>query len=438
MKQTFELSLHPYGQLQIYNEFYYKNKNIIFCSGRGSGKSILGRACIALGAINYNGSFNRATSYYNVIAAPTQKQAVKIHWEPLVYLFTETPLKNFVRPRGINKTDRCIYLKGNRPAIILAGLNDDGGDKIRGSSVPVLLIDEFQDVETDRWEAALEPCVSRANGKFVITGTPKGLGTPFYNMVQNRMTNPNWVYKTIRTVENLTIPNIKKIVREARLRLPERIYKQEYEASWELFPGQIYDCLKDEHIVEVNHSPDYYDACYLGVDFSDYHPGLVVVGQKGFPAKYYVLESWAPVLEESMPFSMHVQKALELARKYNVVSTWPDLQMPMHTEFCMHLSLTGHPGLVNIDLDAPRLGVMESCQLINNLFHQNRLFINKELTQLIERFRSYHRPKDRFGQFVDKPAPGQREEESDCLRYILGRVEPAMDSVMGLTQTLFR
>lgn len=438
-QQVFELSLHPYGQLQLFNEFYFNNKNIIFCSGRGSGKSIVGRAGVALSAVDYKGSFNRDTSYYNVIAAPYLNQAVRVHWDPLVRLFTDTPLKHFVKPRGINKTDHKIELIGNRPSIILVGLNEDGGDKVRGSSIPTLLIDEFQDVDNNKWEAALEPCVSRADGKFIITGTPKGKGSFFHKYVEERKKLHNWVFKSINTIDNLTIPNIKRIVAEAQQRLPSRVFQQEYYASWELFPGQIFDHLDEvEHIREVSTNPNDYDSCYLGIDYGDYHPAVVVVGQKGYPATYTIIDSWAPDTGMTIPFEEHKAKALEFALKYNVYSTFPDLYTPLNRNCIHELIQLPHPGLKNIDVAAPKLDVMESCGTINRLFKQNRLYINKNLTQLCERFQAYHRKTDRFGNVTDKEDPTFPTHEIDSVRYVLGRVEPAITITLGYTQALYR
>jgi hypothetical protein len=62
--------------------------------------------------------------------------------------------------------------------------------------------------------------------------------------------------------------------------------------------------------------------------------------------------------------------------------------------------------------------VEEGLNITNNLFFQRKLLIAPHLTALREKIQSYHRDKDKWGNIVEKEAPGQNTHELDCLRYL--------------------
>jgi len=432
---------HP-KQANILSRSLVGQNSILVC-GRGFGKSICGRGLVYLNAVNYQGVLppQGKTKFYNVIAMPALPQAKKIHWEPLYYLFTETPLANLVR--SINRSECIINLKGDRPGIILTGLNDDNGDKVRGLSIPKLVIDEFQDVKPGIW-SSLKPAVDRCSGSALVCGTPKGKGTYFHKFCKE-MIQLGWKYYNYGTADNPYLPNIEKILEEAQKGLTKREYNCEYLASWEDFPGQIYDCLEEDNIIleEDNIIDDSgvmtkeLDSYVMGIDWGDINPAIAIVGLKDFPYKYYLVDFWEGNPDgsnNSIVFDELKRIASEYAEKYNIHSVYPDVFQPGNIDFISEFAMT--PGLNNIvepqseDYQKMRsLQVMPSMAMLNRLFKQKRFFISSKIEH---QFRAIVRKRDRWsGAYTDELDKSSRRHINDACRYAVANIENTLNLMYG-------
>lgn len=418
---SLRLSLHK-KQLEVFNS---RKKYQLWVAGRRTGKS----RCLAVKAIHKalitKIDKKSLSPPVILIAGPTVSQVKQIHFLPMAEMLKGEP---FVE--DINKSDLRIILKGDHPDIIFR--SGEAAERARGSRLAAFLGDEMADMPRTFWEDIILPALSDTpNSTALLISSPKGKANWLYDLYQQALENPeSWDYFHATTADNPFFP--KEEFERLRINMSESSFRREMLADWVDFEGQIFDQLQDKHILEVSTNPDDYDATYLALDWGSRNAACLVVGQRGSPPVYTVLDSWAPITEESMPFAVHKQKALELATKYKVVSTWPDLFTPLHQEFVFQLQQLGHTGLANINLEAKKFETMEACDIINNLFFQDRLYINRDLEQFINRIRSYHRKKNSQGIFENKEAPNQLNHEIDCLLYIVARVEHALTGVYGL------
>jgi hypothetical protein len=435
-------------------------RNAILVAGRGFGKSIAGRGIITLNAINYQG-YRPAldkTKMFNAIAMPTLVQAKKIHWESLEYLFMETDLKKL--RKNIDRQQGIITLKGDRPGIILSGVNEDNGDKLRGLSIPRLFLDEFQDIKPGIW-VAIAPAVNRCRGAVFVSLTPKGKGTFAHRFVMSMQSKHNWKYYHYFTSDNPKLPDIERVLEEAKATLSPREFRQEYLASWEDFEGQIFDQLEENtHVKKLSRDPRDYEYVVMGVDWGDNNPAISLVGINRDTQKkqliYNILECWEGNPDDgsrTVLFDELLEKINYYANKYNIHSVYPDVFQPGHKHFINELRNQDHPGLQ----DAPRPGgrvyeqmkkleVMPSCSLINRLFYQNRLFINAEmqithehphqlaemmgyslsskLISPVDQIRSFRRKQNKNdGTFLNVFDDSCRKHIIDTIRYPIANIE---------------
>jgi hypothetical protein len=418
-------------------------QNSILVCGRGFGKSICGRGIIYTTAIDYKGMRppRSKAKMYNVIAMPFLNQAKKIHWSPLEYLFNETELSRLVK--NINRAEGTIDLIGDLPGIALAGLNDDGGNKIRGWAVPRIVIDEAQDVSNLNgiW-ASIKPAVDRCLGSVFMSGTPKGKGTMFHRFCKE-MIGQNWKYYHYHTKDNPFLPDIDRVLAEARAMLTDREYRAEYQASWEDFPGQIFDKLDKHHVLPPESFPTQFDNVVMGIDWGDIHPAVAIVGIKDFPYKYYVIDYW-----EGNPQDTHVsvlfddfkRKCGELCDRYGVHSTYPDVFQPGNINYIYEFLNSDWGGMRNIVVPHSNdyirmrsLKVMPSLSVMNRLFSQDRLFIHKGLE---DQFRAIVRKQDKIsGTFIDEVDKNQGKHHLiDCVRYSVNNIEASMQIYYGFNQ----
>lgn len=415
-----------------------EGQNSVLVAGRGLGKSVLSRGIVYLNALNYKGIIppRSKTKLFNIICMPQLNQAKKVHWAPLEYLFNETPLARLVQ--SINRSEAVIELKGDRPGIMLAGINQDEGKRLRGLSIPRLVIDEFSDVKAGIW-ASIKPAVDRCEGNCLITGTPKGKSSNFYRFTREMTSKNGWRYYHYVTADNPYLPDIDRILREARSGLTEREFRSEYLGSWEDFPGQIFDSLQKSHVMTPGVFPQF-EQFFLGVDWGDVNPACCVVGVRDFPRKYYVIDSWEGNQDgsnQSISFDNFLRICGEMCNKYGVEATFPDVFQPGNINYINEFRNSQYPGLRNtvdpISEDYKRmrsLKVMPSLAQMNRLFNQNRLFINANLE---DNFRSVIRKRDKMSdQFLDEvDKTACRMHRIDAARYAISNIENTLAILCG-------
>lgn len=110
---------------------------------------------------------------------------------------------------------------------------------LKGRGVDFMVVDEASRVSAEAWQESLRPMLSDTNGKAVIVSTPLGR---------------NWFYEIFLRGDNEDYPQYKSFklptssnpfihadeIEEARLSLPEDIFKQEYLAEFLDDGGQVF------------------------------------------------------------------------------------------------------------------------------------------------------------------------------------------------------
>ena len=114
----------------------------------------------------------------------------------------------------------------------------DNQDSLRGRGLGFLGIDEIALMHRDVWLKVLRPATSDYLAPVVFIGTPKGYNY-FWELCQKENEDPeHWKTFTIKTSEAGTLPLAE--IEQARRDLDDQSFRQEYEASFEHFAGQIY------------------------------------------------------------------------------------------------------------------------------------------------------------------------------------------------------
>ncbi|HEY9699082.1 MAG TPA: terminase family protein [Trichocoleus sp.] len=389
----------------------------LLVASRRWGKSRLLLTSIIHAALSFNQAIDPASPPVILLAAPTLKQVKAVHWKPLLNLLEGKP---FIK--SINKSDYRIDFKGNKPSILLRGTNDGDGDGLRGLKLYFAGLDEIQDIKEIAWEEAIFPALADTPGsRALLIGTPKGLNHWLYsNLYQKAIATAGWGYHHYTALDNPFLP--RSFINRARRDLPERVFKQEFLAEFTTFEGQLLDCLEDHHLLDI--LPAEFDSVLIGVDHGDQNPCLTVIGLK--QGVYYILDCWTnPHPGQPVTPDQVVEQAAQLCQKYNVHRCYlPDDRPAAALTFRRHGDRHNIGGLKrSVTVTRNKPGVMEGVGILNSLFHQDRLYINKRLQPLINDFKSYHRATDSEGNFLDKPAEGQADHTVDATRYALSTLE---------------
>lgn len=380
----------------------------MLCCGRRFGKSQLGKVEVIKRAFEYDGPYDTISPPVVLVGMPNLPMAKRVFFRPLVALLERHPLV-----AGVNRSECIIHLKGDRPDILFLGLNAGYGDRVRGLRIWGFVGDEIQAVSRGILDEVIMPAMADTPGSWaLLTGTPKGKQNHLYDLTQRSLTQPDWDYFHYHTSDNPFVARDE--IARARSVLDPRTYRQEYEASFEDFTGKIFSELGDRHIVDV--IPDSFDRVYLGVDWGDVNPALVVIGLKG--DRYFVVDEWINRTGQPVTQDVVDREALRLCTHWGLHRGYAD---PSRPSSILHMRRLEPAGLKRMIKGFNRID--EGLAAINSLFFQDRLFIWSKLRHFRECAESYHRATDEDGTVLNTIEDGQDDHVLDAARYVLSTIE---------------
>lgn len=348
-----------------------------------------------------------------LVGMPTLKQARRVLWKPLVKSLEGCPLVH-----KVSHTNFTISFHGNRPDIYLVGLNDSNGDRARGLKIWRATIDEIQDVKRETLEAVIFPAMAdtpRSHGFF--TGTPKGKANVLYELYQRETEDDDWKSFHFHTSDNPFVPRAE--IERAKRTLPPRLFRQEFESSFESFEGQIYSEFDPGTHVVGNPPWDDVVCLFIGIDPGDVNPAMVLVAMTA-DNSFFVIDTYQPGDgSNAVPEAYLQRKAEHWCTKYpGVVRTYVD---PSRPGVVLDLRESRHIGLQSAV--SAYNSIEEGNQTVNNMFFMRRLSIctmaGDHMREFVNKLQSYHRKKDKNGNVTEKVADGQDDHEVDALRYVM-------------------
>ena len=434
-----DLSLHQ-AQAEVFSD---PHRMRALVAGRRLGKTRLVQWELVRASLSFPGTIDPQSPQVVLGVLPTLKQARGILWEPLVSLF-ETKLAAYCRK--IDRTNFTIYPHDGKPPIIISGANDGDGDRLRGKRIYFIACDEYQDWKPSIFSTVVRPAMADTEGsRAIFTGTPKGKLNHLFKLFLMPKKHPN-VYRAFSypTSANITIPNLEQEIAQARLELPPRLFRQEWEASFEDFEGKIFSELDAANLIPARLLPG---TCWMGIDWGDVNPAIVVwrrvpsgsemeLGLPGSVSK----EVW--VYEEGWQgnFSLEGQggqpittptlhkEIVRLARKYNVQGVYCDPSRP--ASILEVRSLGQSSGCLGLTRAVEGNNtIQDGLDYLHSLIFQKRLLIatgkpkdNRWVVsgeEFYELASAYHRAKNKDGGIVEEVEEGQNDHCLDASRYTL-------------------
>jgi hypothetical protein len=246
-------------QANIYQWGWQENARFRFAvCGRRFGKTFLIREEI-LRAAKF--AMTQGVPEQNEIwyGAPTFKQAKRVFWK----LLKKSIPRQWLERGRWNETDHCGTLVTGH-VIRIVGL--DNYDDLRGSGLFFFVGDEWDDAQPECWSEVVRPMLSTSNGHAIFIGSPKGFAALHDGYVKGQpggeTDTKSWKYTTL---EGGNVPQ--KEIDRARKELDPRTFRQEYEAGFETFAGQVYYSFNRRETVK----PCPYNSTlpiHIGMDFN--------------------------------------------------------------------------------------------------------------------------------------------------------------------------
>ncbi len=176
--------------------------------------------------------------------APTYRMAKDIVWNDLVDRMVKHKWVS-----KINHSDLKVILR-NGSEISLRGADNE--NSLRGVGLDFLVMDEFADIKEHAYTEVLRPTLSDKGrmGAALFCGTPRGYGNWSYNLFSREKDDDQWASFQFTTLEGGQVSP--QEIEQAKSDLDERTFKQEYEASFVNYAGQIYYTLIEKKMSWIN------------------------------------------------------------------------------------------------------------------------------------------------------------------------------------------
>ena len=221
----------------------------VVVAGRRSGKTF--GECLAL----YTRAANKANARCWYVA-PTYRMARDIAWPTLKSIVDRAHLA-----KPPNESQLRMEL-ANGAEIALKGADDP--DRLRGPGLDFAALDEFAWINPYAWDV-LRPALADRQGKALFTTTPAGFNWAYDTFLKGQEGEDGWRSWQFTTAEAGIVPL--EEVEAAKRELDPRIFRQEYEASFETLQGRVYSNFDRE----LNVSEDAVDTggdILIGQDFN--------------------------------------------------------------------------------------------------------------------------------------------------------------------------
>ena len=396
----------------------------VVVAGRGFGKSWLMLVTAILFCIDYKEPINPESPQVALICMPTLKMAKSIFLKPLLKLLEALPLIE-----KIDKSEFRFSFKGERPDLILRGA-DLQGERLRGLNLCFAGLDEYQGFDPNVWEEILDPALSRnENFKALVIGTPKGKLNHFYKFHLDAIKNEDWQYWHFNTKENPFFPI--KHLRRAFRELPARVYRQEFQASFEAFEGQIAsEADRDRHFVTVEKRPG--EVFYIGIDPGVINPAMSLIGL-GDDHVFTFHDSFYEPTGEAYTTDDLLLKCGELISRNGVEVKRifiPDDRADLVKTFRQ----AGYSQAVLVKRTKP--SPLQRAEILNTLLKCDKFRVSAKQPEFFDELLSYHRDTDREGQVVEAIAPNQVDHRIDSALYTIGRLTMDYPILLPLPDSL--
>jgi len=139
-------------------------------------------------------------------------------------------------------------------------------DNIRGGSYLYVICDEFAFFKQDVFDTVIRPTTAaKKNSKIVIASTPKGIDNDFHKMVELCDINDNYVYYFLHYSQNPYYDLDE--VKDAKLRLPSPIFRQEYEGEFIEDSGDVFEFLDDITVLNNWQNVKQNEQYFAGIDW---------------------------------------------------------------------------------------------------------------------------------------------------------------------------
>ena len=208
-----------------------------------------------------------------------------------------------------NAKDKVIELS-NGSTVRMGSVNQV--DSCVGRSYDLIIFDEAALADgRDAFNVALRPTLDKENSKAIFISTPRGKNNWFAEFYERGCSEefPEWISIKATYKDN---PRMSPIdIEEARKSMSDAEFKQEYEADFNLYEGQVWTFDYDKCIGSYEAMDTRSMDVFAGLDVGYRDPtAFCVVAYDWDEKKYYILDEYMDAERTTEQHSLEIQKMI--------------------------------------------------------------------------------------------------------------------------------
>jgi PBSX family phage terminase large subunit len=305
-----------------------------------------------------------------------------------------------------NAKDKVIELS-NGSSIRMGSVNQV--DSCVGRSYDLIIFDEA--ALSDGMEAfnvALRPTLDKENSKALFISTPRGKNNWFAKLFDRGLTSefPEWLSIKATYKDN---PRMSETdVAEARKSISDAEFRQEYEADFNTFEGQVWKFNRDKCIVNLEQIDTRRMDVFAGLDVGYRDPtAFCVIGYDWDEEKYYVLDEY---YNNEKTTEQHAVEIKKLINKWDIDYIFID-SAAQQTRFDFAQQY-------DISTNNAKKSLLDGIAHVAGIVDNDILLVDQRCTEVIASLDQYQwDPNPNLVR--EKPKHNMASHMADALRYAL-------------------
>ena len=305
-----------------------------------------------------------------------------------------------------NAKDKVIELT-NGSTIRMGSINQV--DSCVGRSYDLIIFDEAALADgKEAFNVALRPTLDKDNSKALFISTPRGKNNWFAEFFNRGFTDefPEWasIRATFRDNPRMSESDIS----EARKSMSEAEFRQEYEADFNTYEGQIWNFDHEECIENLEEIDTSKMDIFSGLDVGYRDPtAFCVIGYDWDSEKYFLLDEY---LDAEKTTEQHAAEIRRLMEKWDIDYIYID-SAAQQTRFDF---------AVNYDISTvnAKKSVLDGISHVAGIVDNNNLIVDQRCKESLSALDQYQwDPNPNLAR--EKPKHNMASHMADALRYAL-------------------
>ena len=318
-----------------------------------------------------------------------------------------TLIKHFdLEVRKDNAKDKVIELS-NGSTVRMGSINQV--DSCVGRSYDLIIFDEAALADgKDAFNVALRPTLDKDNSKAIFISTPRGRNNWFAEFFYRGFSDdfPEWASIKATYTDN---PRMSETdIAEARKSMSEAEFRQEYEADFNTYEGQVWNFKFDECVGNFTEIDTSEMDIFAGLDVGYRDPtAFCVIAYSWDEGKYYLVDEY---LDSERTTEQHAAEIQAMIDKWDIDYIYIDsAAQQTRFDFAQNYDIT----TVNA-----KKSILDGISHVEGIVDNNNLLVDqfcKETLQALDQYQWDPNPN----LLKEKPKHNRASHMADALRYAL-------------------